>query len=243
MQYIFTARTVTAAAAVALVGFWSTFITTTPQDSASVTLQPASATTVVGEPFTVDVVVQSDVPANAYSGLLTFDHTVLNVEAISYNTSIADLWVTEPWYQNGDGTISFAGGTTKAGAFQGEGTLLTITFVPVAVGEGSVDIADAHVLAHNGFGSELQLKPTVDALFTDASLAEDADTLGSSQGSSRFSSLPTPPQYDLNNDGVVDIKDISMFMPQLFTNTAKFDFNRDGNVNLSDFSMLLDARN
>lgn len=242
MPLLFTMRAAVAGAAVAFVGVMSAIITTTPQDSASIQLDPTAATTVVGEPFTVKVVVTSEVPANAYSGLIIFDHTVLQVESISYNTSIADLWVTEPWYQNGDGTISFAGGTTRAGAFTGEGTLLTITFLPTAVGEGSVDITDATVLAHNGFGSELQLAPSIDALFTDESLTEEADSLGSGQSSSRFTSIPAPPQYDLNDDGVVNMRDISIFMPHLFTNNARYDFNRDGSVNLADFSMLLDAR-
>lgn len=222
-------------------GIWSVIISSTPQDSAAILLTPEAATTVVHEPFTVDVLVQSTVPANAYRGLITFDHTILHVESISYNTSIANLWVTEPWYQNGDGTVSFAGGTTQAGAFEGEGTLLSITFVPIAVGEASVHVSEAQVLAHNGFGSELQLAPTVDALFTDTSLATEATRLGGGASASQFTSLLRAPQYDLNNDGTVSILDISIFMPNLFTNRARFDFNRDGAVTLTDLSMLLDA--
>lgn len=242
MAYLFTARTLIAGTLMAALGIWGAIIATSPKHSAAVTLNPVAATTVVGESFTVDVVVRSDVPANAYSGLITFDYSVLRVDSISYNTSIADLWVSEPWYENGDGTISFAGGTTKVGAFTGKDVLLTISFIPIAVGEGSVDIAEATVLAHNGFGSELQLAPAIDALFSDESLSTEANPLGGGVGTMQVTTLPTPPQYDINNDGVIDIRDMSIFMPKLFTNEAAYDFNRDGRVTLVDFSMLLDAR-
>ena len=71
----------------------------------------------VGEQFQVRLIVESSVPVNAFAGDLSFNRDVLEVSRIDYNTSIADLWVKEPWYSNGEGTINFAGGTTKPGFF------------------------------------------------------------------------------------------------------------------------------
>lgn len=87
-------------------------------------------TTVVnnGGVFTTDVVVSSETSVNVFAGTITFDPAFSSVEDIRYNTSIADLWTDEPWYENGDGTITFAGGTTQPGGFVGAGQLMTITF-------------------------------------------------------------------------------------------------------------------
>lgn len=227
---------------VAVVGLWTSVVSVDPKEPAAVQLSPTQATTIVGEPFFVEIVVNSDVPANAFSGLIEFDHTILQVAAIDYNTSIADLWVDKPWYENGDGTINFAGGTTKEGGFTGSGTLMKIAFIPTTAGDGHISIDEANVFAHNGFGSALELEPSIDGHFTDESLATSASSVGQngSDGSSRVSVLSTPPTLDLDDDGDITIRDISIFMPNLFTKEARFDFNLDGEVDLKDFSILLD---
>lgn len=227
---------------VAVVGLWSAVISVDPKEPAAVQLSPTQATTIVGEPFFVEVVVSSDVPANAFRGLIEYDHSVLQVAAIDYNTSIADLWVDKPWYENGDGTINFAGGTTKPGGFTGSGTLMKIAFIPTAAGEALVAINKAGVYAHNGFGSALELEPSIDAHFLDESLSKDAARLGQAGGNSgsQVAVLDNAPSYDLDGDGAVTIRDISIFMPKLFSNEARFDFNLDGTVDLKDFSILLD---
>ena len=94
----------------------------------------------IGEMFQVKLVVESSVPVNAFSGDLSFNTEILTVERIDYNTSIADLWVKEPWYSNGGGIITFAGGTTKQGGFTGTDTLLTITFTTHKEGQGFIGI-------------------------------------------------------------------------------------------------------
>ena len=223
-----------------LIGIWTAVVTTEP---AQILLEPDHATSVINEPFTINVVIKSDVPANAFSGLIEFDNKILKVTAIEYNTSIADLWVTKPWYENGEGTINFAGGTTRAGGFTGRDSLLTITFTPITVGIGTVKITNAQILAHDGLGSELEIKPTADALFTDTSLNTQTKIISSSnEKTSSFSIVNKVPNFDLNNDGDIGLLDISIFMPNLLSNNPVCDFNNDGKVNTTDFSMLLNAR-
>ena len=64
-------------------------------------IEPSSGTRIVGEEFTVSVVVQSNEPVNVFKGDVHFDPDMLYVSSIDYNTSIADLWAKRPWYENG----------------------------------------------------------------------------------------------------------------------------------------------
>jgi hypothetical protein len=50
--------------------------------------------------------------------------------------------------------------------------------------------------------------------------------------------LPTVPQTDLNNDGEQTIADVSIFMTDLITQNDRSDFNQDGTVDLKDLSIL-----
>lgn len=223
-----------------LLGIWTAVVTTEP---AQILLEPDHATSIINEPFTINVMIRSDVPANAFSGLIEFNPNILQVTAIDYNTSIVDLWVTKPWYENGEGTINFAGGTTKSGGFTGQESLLTITFTPTVAGVGAVKITEAQILAHDGLGSELKIKPTADALFTDTSLSTQARIINNNiEKTTSFSIVDETPNFDLNNDGNVGLLDISIFMPNLFSNNLIYDFNLDGKVNTTDFSMLLNAK-
>jgi hypothetical protein len=63
---------------------------------AAMTIDPTALTTVPGDTFTISVLVSSALPVNAFTGMLTYDNTVLAVNSISYNTSIADLWTENP---------------------------------------------------------------------------------------------------------------------------------------------------
>ncbi len=235
---------ITSSVILAFIGVLTAVVTVDKsKDLASILLSPEQATSIINTPFTVQVIVKSNTPVNAFSGLLEFDQNILNVTAIDYNTSIADLWVTKPWYENGAGTINFAGGTTKAGGFTGEDTLLTITFTPIIAGAGTVKIKEAQILAHDGMGSELKLEPAIDALFTDASLSTQAKVVNNnSPKTSTFNIVNVAPSFDLNSDGKVGLFDISIFMSNFLSKDTRFDFNLDGKINTGDLSMLLNAQ-
>jgi len=211
---------------------------------AQMRLSPETKTIIEGEHFVVEVIVDSTVPVNVFAGELTFNSQTLQVASIDYNTSIADLWAEEPWYSNGEGTLTFAGGTTKRGGFIGEDTLITITFRAHNQGAGSLAIKNAHILQHDGLGTEAQLAAPIDALFTVKTLEEieKVNLVQQSIAPSSYAVVRTPPTTDLNGDGKQSIADISIFMLNLGSQDARFDFNLDGTVNLKDFNILLSAR-
>ena len=88
-------------------------ITTFTKAPAGMRLEPVEYTTVEGQAFGVDVMVDSEVPTNVFSGELRFSPDILKIVSIDYNTSVADLWAELPWFNNGAGTLNFGGGTTK----------------------------------------------------------------------------------------------------------------------------------
>jgi len=205
--------------------------------------EPQSGTLVVGDAFIVKVVVESSIAVNAFEGELLFDHTILEVERIDYNISIADLWVHEPWYSNGDGSIRFAGGTTKPGGFTGTDTLLTITFKSIGEGAGYVGIKEARILKHDGLGTDAIVKEPIDAIFT---VEKQQDTTydvlrKQSSYSTVVQVQKQKPTTDLNHDGKQTIADLSIFMLHLTKQDVHSDFNGDGKINLGDLSIILES--
>lgn len=205
----------------------------------TIRIEPPTGVVVVGETFTIALIVDSNQPVNAFQGLLTFNPEILLVESIDYNTSIANLWAEEPWYSNGSGTINFIGGTTKIGGFLGEGTLLTVTFKTKQLGEASIKMNEAKILKHDGLGTEAPLEGPIDSLFT--VLDQSSQTtilLDTSLPGPVISILPELPHTDLNGDGEQTIADVSIFMSHLVTQDNRSDFNQDGSVDLKDLSIL-----
>lgn len=198
-------------------------------------LTPTDATRAAGETVVVDVVVSSPLPVNAFGGLIRFDASLLTVERIDYNNYIADLWAEAPWYENGDGTISFAGGTTKSGGFSGEGTLLTITFRTRTAGAGVVEIARGQILQHDGLGTEAPLTTPIDALFTiEATVPTDNDRTAIAVASEDRT-------LDLSGDGKQSLADVSVFLQYFVTRDERGDINNDGSVSLADLSIIMSA--
>lgn len=212
-----------------------------PTPSTSMRLEPLNKTVTEGEIFTVDVIVDSSIPVNVFAGDLYFDTQTLSVESIAYNTSIADLWAEEPWYSNGDGTLNFAGGTTRKGGFTGTDKLISVTFKATGVGNGRLSIDDATILQHDGLGTDAPLSTPIDAIFTIAPEATTTDQnliVQTSLGTS-YNVVATPPSIDLNGDGKQSIADTSIFLLKLTSNDPRYDFNLDGEINLKDLNILL----
>lgn len=209
---------------------------------ADITISPQTGTFTIGDTFTVDVRVESTVPTNVFSGLISFDSDILVVESIDYNTSLADLWAIEPWYSNGDGTLNFAGGTTRSGGFVGKEKLLSATFRSIGEGEGVLSLGKARVLRHDGLGTDASLSDPIDAVFivSPQELAEKTVSKEtSSSGNVRV--LSKENSTDLNDDGKTTLADVSIFMLHLSSQNLRSDFNDDGKVGTKDLSILMNA--
>jgi len=143
---------------------------------ASLSFSPSSAAKKVGDVFSVNVVVNAsgvsgtDVLGKNYSGInssdatITFDKNLLSVKSVSSGGSIFSLWTTEPTFSNSNGSINYSGGTPKS--YSGSaGTIMTISFTALAVGEAVVKFSSASVLAADGQGTNV-LSGSSQAKFT-----------------------------------------------------------------------------
>ncbi len=213
---------------------------------ADMRIEPNFKAVALDETFTVDIIVESSVPVNVFAGKLLFDNTTLSVVSIDYNTSIADLWAEEPWYSNGDGTLSFAGGTTRPGGFTGTDSLITVTFKGIGEGRGKIAIEDANILQHDGMGTDAALAQPIDALFTisatnTATGTSDTNLIATAVTPTTYHVVNEVPSKDLNGDGRQSIADASIMLLNIGSDNARYDLNLDGSVDLKDFNMVLTA--
>jgi hypothetical protein len=206
----------------------------TLRNDATIRIEPREQAVALGETMTVSVVVSSHVSINVFGGELTWDPAVLRVESIDYNTSIADLWAERPWYSNGEGSLTFGGGTTRAGGFNGSGKLITVTFKTIGVGNGSVVMRHAQLLKHDGLGTGVPLLEPIDALITVTS--ENTRGLGTE---SHIAVVTHTQATDLNGDGKQTFADVSILMLHLLGSDVRYDLNADGAVNTKDLEYLL----
>ena len=205
-------------------------------------MAPKAGVHPIGETFVVALKVKSSVPVNVFSGEISFDNEVISVESIDYNTSIANLWAERPWYSNGDGTLNFIGGTTARGGFTGDDTIVLVTFMTIAEGEAKIEISEVRILAHDGLGTEVTLNTPIDAIFTvDDTVLDSSTVVKKNNIDSSFTVVSELPNPDLNGDGRVNFKDVSIFMLNMLGNDPKYDLNGDGAVNSDDLSILLQS--
>jgi hypothetical protein len=228
-------------ALLSLVGFLVVPETTEP--IADMRIEPAQGHVTVGDTFAVDVVVSAQTPVNVFKGQVNFDHTILRVESIDYNTSIADLWAELPWYENGEGTVNFAGGTTQSGGFQSTGSLITITFRAYALGDTSLRLEGARILEHNGLGTDVVLTRSIDAIFEVEESIIASQTVAAPEASTvQLAVTPERPSTDLSGDGKQTIADVSIFMLHMLSEDLRYDFNADGTVDAKDLSIIMSAQ-
>lgn len=203
-------------------------------------ITPDRKTVLLNEPFAIEVRVRSVVPVNVFAGELVFDSEVLQVTSIDYNVSVADLWAERPWFSDGDGTLNFVGGSLQEGGFMGEEGLITVHFRPVREGSGRLALRDAHILRHDGLGSEVALgTPIENVVIVSGPEATEGDLIARVDKGSEFTVLTSPPSTDLNGDGRQTIADVSIFMLNIAGNDPRYDFNQDGRVNTTDLNLLL----
>ena len=107
----------------------------------------------VGDLVRVDVLLDSAIPINAFSGNLQYSSTLLEPIAVSDGNSIVSMWITRPAVRDADAPITFSGITP--GGFSGTGGILFSAFFRVtAVGTARVSLSDAEVLRNDGEGGK-----------------------------------------------------------------------------------------
>lgn len=116
---------------------------------------------------------------NAGESRLTFNPKELQVDNISVNGSIFDLWPQKPKFDNKKGTIEFAGGTAK-NFKDSAGVVMKITFTPQVKGNFLVSLSTSTSMVMSGDGYGQNILKEVDSgdyLFGSLSAVQSADAL------------------------------------------------------------------
>lgn len=124
---------------------------------ASLSFSPSSAAKNVGDSFSIKVMVNSGggQGINASDATITFDKDLLSIKSVSKDGSIFNMWQTEPTFSNSGGTINYSGGKTPPAYTGTAGTLMTINFTALKVGEAVIKFSAASVLAADGQGTNV----------------------------------------------------------------------------------------
>ena len=141
--------------------------------AADLSFDPATATSPVGEEFSVKVVIDpAGASVNAADGTVTFDKDVLSVASVSKEGSAFSLWTSDPTFSNSAGTVTFSGGSPSA--FAKLSPILTIKFKGKTVGTAKASFSKGSILAADGKGTDVFAKGG-EATFTISEAAAAAE--------------------------------------------------------------------
>lgn len=132
------------------------FFKVSSAQAATLYVGPASGSYNAGTTFSVSVYVSSsDQAINAVSGVLSYPTDKLEVTSVSKSGSVINLWVQDPSYSNGAGTVSFEGIVLNPGYKGSGGKIIGVTFRTKGSGDASVRFSSGSVLANDGQGTNI----------------------------------------------------------------------------------------
>jgi hypothetical protein len=194
------------------------------------TLQP-------GDSATIDVNVNTRVPINALGATISYPKDSLEIVSISKEKSFFDLWTEDTAIAEEAGEIRFSGGTTKQGGITGTGTVLTLIVRAKTPGVAQLVFKNVQVFPNNASGKAIETQ-THALTYT----IQKAEALASSGGgsSSQPAASPSLQNPDLNNDGKINLIDLSILTFKMMSGySPRYDLNANGSVGLDDLSILL----
>lgn len=202
-------------------------------DPAIMYFSPSQTTPLhIGETEEIDININARVPVNAIGATISFPPESLEVVGISKEKSFLDLWTEETSIQENDGHVHFSGGTLRKGGLTGVGTALTLTVRAKKSGNANISFSDAQVLAHNETGTYLE---TEHRSYT-ISIANDAPREIFINAATITHSAPSA---DFDSSGAITLADMSNLAFHLLGGyDPLFDLNQDGRLNLSDLSIF-----
>jgi len=110
----------------------------------------------VGQQFQVDLVLNTEnEEINAVEGKVIFPGELLELKEIRDGNSIVNFWIERPKIEQ-DGTICFSG-IIPGGYNDGQGLILSITFLAKKEGNGAIKFGEVKALRNDGQGTEVPL--------------------------------------------------------------------------------------
>lgn len=202
----------------------------TATDVSYIRLETPQTTVQAGSRFSIDVYAYAHVPVNAVDITLQFDSSAVEVLGVDRGQSVLTIWTQDPIIENGK--VILRGGTFKKG-FIREHKIATITLKAKQTGQSQFSAAKVSLLAGDGAGTPVSVAESTDSAIN--LYVYDDNTTPESIGVNVEVSIVT----DIDGDGDVTLKDISVFMSAWADKNKIFDFNGDGKMTFKDFSIIL----
>lgn len=199
------------------------------EDSSYLMLNPSVNTLKEGEPFSIDVHVFAHEPINAIDITIAYPKEQVDVTAIDTGQSVITLWTEDPYIE--DNTAHLRGGTFRKG-FLGDHFIARIDAVAKQSGIANISAESVKLLAGDGAGTEIELSENAGQNNVQIRIANEN---GEIRGDVSVVRVLT----DIDGDGVVNLKDISMFMAAWFSRDVLYDFSGDNSMTFKDFSIIL----
>lgn len=161
-------------------------------DAASLAVSSSKVKVSPRDTFSISVSVNTQGKAiNNVEAVISFPASLVEVTSVSAG-SVLSLWVQNPTFSNGAGTISFNGGAPNPG-FTGSGTVMTAQFKAKAAGTATISLASAAVRENDGKGTNI-LSSRSGATIEIQTVSTPAET------PSKENQTPTPTAAELAKD-------------------------------------------
>jgi hypothetical protein len=214
----------------------------------TVFVHPEKATVKVGEIFHIYVNVSGASKLQGFDFMLSYDSRLLNCSGLDEGTFLSGFGPTfvakremNSSFADARGRVWFAVVIYGTGFADGNGTLAVLTFVAVSSGETVLDLYSDYPLNQGAvklttcFGQAIPNK-AFDILLTvvEAGPGDPPPADGN----------PDPPSPDVNGDGVVDMKDLTIVAVAYGTvegdlkYDAKADLDQNGKVDILDVALV-----
>ncbi len=223
--------------------------------STSFVLSPNANTVKVGDQVAVKIVIRSDVAAtNLFAAKMQFPKDLLAVDRIDYTNSIIvnpnGLWI-EQYFDNSTGEISLVAGYSDPG-FQTNPSsagapMAVIYFKALKTGSATIAFTDDSAIYDNANNLNIlsnKVNTTVSITTGGISVPVPPTTpkpTSTPSPTPKPSATPIPGTGDGNNNGKIDLGDVSVLLTD-FNKTTGFrkavDMNGDGKINTFDFALM-----
>lgn len=202
----------------------------TSTETSYIRLEATSSVIKEGDSFALDVYAYAHIPVNAVDITLQFDQESVKVESVDKGQSVITLWTEEPIIESNK--VILRGGTYRKG-FIKEHKIATVNLKAKKTGQSLLAATDVTLLAGDGKGSKVAVSETNDTNLNLYIYDQNAspDTIGVMASVSIYT--------DIDNDGSVTLKDVSIFMSAWATKSKIYDFNDDKRMTFRDFSIIL----